>query len=90
MGSGSEKATHQAAELTARVERLADLADTRWRALVEADGAAGLDPEEPESPAAPRGPRQRARELRDHVRTYLVPRARDLDAPLLVAIIERP
>jgi hypothetical protein len=86
-GSAKQGATDQAAELIARVERLAELADERWTAVVDADRAAGHDPEEPDSPTAPKGPRQRARELRDHVRGYLIPRARDLDAPLLVAIV---
>lgn len=70
-----------------RVEQLAACADRRWEELVEAYRRAGLDPAAPSSPAAVRGPRERALELRDHTRSYLLPRARDLEAPLLVAII---
>jgi energy-coupling factor transporter ATP-binding protein EcfA2 len=38
--------------------------------------------------APPAGPaRDRARQLRDHVRSYILPRARSLDAPLLVLLL---
>ena len=62
-------------------------AEQRWQLLAEAQREIGLDPEALVSPADARGPRERARELRDHTRTFLLPRARDLDAPLLVAIV---
>ena len=74
-------------EVVARVERLAEAAEQRWHLLAESQREVGLDPESPVSPAATRGPRERARELRDHARAFLLPRARDLDAPLVVAIL---
>jgi energy-coupling factor transporter ATP-binding protein EcfA2 len=74
-------------ELVARVERLAEGAEQRWGLLARAQREIGLDADAPVSPAGPRGPRERARELRDHARAFLLPRARDLDAPLLVAIV---
>jgi energy-coupling factor transporter ATP-binding protein EcfA2 len=38
--------------------------------------------------APPGGPaRERARQLRDHVRSYILPRARSLDAPLIVLLL---
>jgi energy-coupling factor transporter ATP-binding protein EcfA2 len=38
--------------------------------------------------APPAGPaRERARQLRDHVRSFILPRARSLDAPLLVLLL---
>jgi energy-coupling factor transporter ATP-binding protein EcfA2 len=74
-------------ELVARVERLAEGAEQRWGLLAQAQREIGLDPDAPVSPAGARGPRERARELRDHARAFLLPRARDLDAPLLVAIV---
>ena len=74
-------------DVVAQVQRLADGAEQRWRSLAEAQQEIGLDPEAPVSPSAARGPRERALELRDHARAFLVPRARDLDAPLLVAIV---
>ena len=74
-------------DVVAQVQRLADGAEQRWRSFAEAQQGIGLDPEAPVSPSAARGPRERALELRDHARSFLVPRARDLDAPLLVAIV---
>ena len=73
-------------EVVAQVERLAESAERRWQLLAEAYREVDLDPDAPVSPAAARGPRERARELRDHARSFLLPRARDLDAPLLVVI----
>ena len=80
------------AEVTARVEALAALGDGRWALLpadAEADAPAGSDPDSPAnaSPATPPGPRDRARELREHTRNYLLPRARDLDAPLVIVLL---
>ncbi len=74
-------------DVVALVERLAQSAEQRWQLLAEAQREIGLDPEAPVSPTAARGPRERARELRDHARSFLLPRAHDLDAPLLVAIV---
>jgi energy-coupling factor transporter ATP-binding protein EcfA2 len=73
--------------VVAQVERLAEIAGQRWQLLAEALREIGLDPEAPVSPAAARGSRVRARELRDHAHSFLLPRARDLDAPLIVAIV---
>lgn len=74
-------------QVVARVERLAESADRRWQLLLDARQAAGIGDDVATSPAAPRGPRERALELRDHSRSFLLPRARDLDAPVLVAIV---
>lgn len=74
-------------DIVSQVERLAERAEQRWQLLAEAQRGIGLDPEAPVSPAAGRGPRERALELRDHTRSFLLPRARDLDAPLLIAIV---
>ena len=74
-------------DVVAQVERLAEGADERWQLLARAQREVGLDPEAPVSPAAARGPRERALELRDHAHAFLLPRARDLNAPLLVAIV---
>ncbi len=73
--------------LVARVERLAESADRRWQLLLDTQLAAGINADVAGSPAAPRGPRARARELREHSRSFLLPRARDLDAPVLVVIL---
>ena len=70
-GSEGQAASAPATELVARVERLAELADDRWRRAT------------PYPPAA----LERARQLRDHVRSFLLPRARNLDAPLLVILL---
>ncbi|MBX3030168.1 MAG: 50S ribosome-binding GTPase [Chloroflexi bacterium] len=73
--------------LTARVGMLDDLARRSWSLVADHERALGRDPEAPASPSDTPGPRQRARELLDHVEGYLAPRARDLDAPLLVVLI---
>lgn len=70
-----------------RVERLADLATRAWAVVVERERSMGADPDAPPDPAEPPGPRDRARALLDHVTGYLRPRARDLDAPLLVVLL---
>ena len=77
----------EAVDIVSQVERLAERAEQRWQLLAAAQREIGLDPEAPVSPAAERGPRERALELRDHTRSFLLPRARDLDAPLLIAIV---
>lgn len=69
-----------------RIERLTDASERRLALLSRMERAAGLDPEVAASPATPRGPRERAHELREHTRSFLLPRARDLEAPLLVVI----
>jgi hypothetical protein len=74
-------------DVSARVERLVAFAEQRWELLAAAERTIGTDPDEPPSPTDPVGPLQRARELRDHTRSYLLPRARDLDAPLLVLLL---
>jgi energy-coupling factor transporter ATP-binding protein EcfA2 len=74
-------------QVVARVERLAESADRRWQLLLDAHQAAGIDADVAASPAAPRGARERARELRDHSHSFLLPRARDLEAPVLVVIV---
>lgn len=91
MAMVSEPATDEP-EVTARVERLVRLADARWALLpddAEPKEAAAADPDAPAdtSPAAPPGPRDRARELREHTRGYLLPRARDLDSPLVIVLL---
>ena len=58
--------------LAGRAELIASLADRR-AALVREDEAAGA--------------KERARQLRDHVRAYVLPRVRALEAPLLVVLI---
>jgi energy-coupling factor transporter ATP-binding protein EcfA2 len=85
--SSSGDGSVQPSEVTARVERLVALADRRWHLLADADRVAGLDPDAAVSPSLAPGARQRARELRGHARTFLLPRARDLDAPLLVVLL---
>ena len=74
-------------DIVSQVERLAESAERRWQLFAEAQREVGLDPDAPVSPAAGRGPRERALELRDHTRSFLLPRARDLDAPLLIVIV---
>lgn len=91
MTTVSEPATNEP-EVTARVERLVVLADERWALLPtdpEAAESAAADPDAPTdaSPASPPGSRDRARELRDHTRGYLLPRARDLDSPLVIVLL---
>ena len=73
--------------LIGRVEHLAELANRTWEAVASRERAIGGDPEAAPSASEPIGPRQRARELLDHTRDYLLPRARDLDAPLVVALL---
>jgi energy-coupling factor transporter ATP-binding protein EcfA2 len=73
--------------LTQRTERLAELAARAWTAIAAHERALGSDPDAPSSPAGPPGARTRARELQEHVAGYLLPRARDLDAPLVVALL---
>src|SRR5436309_415226 len=58
--------------LAERAELIASLADRR-AALVREDEAAGA--------------KERARQLRDHVRAYVLPRVRALEAPLLVVLL---
>ncbi|MEK6226392.1 MAG: GTPase [Chloroflexota bacterium] len=58
--------------LAERAERIAALADRR-AALVREDEAAGA--------------KDRARQLRDHVRAYVLPRVRALESPLLVVLL---
>ncbi|HSM33427.1 MAG TPA: GTPase [Anaerolineae bacterium] len=82
-----DSTSSERSNIATRVERLAESAEQRWQLLAEAQRDIGLDPDAPVSPAASRGPRERALELRDHARSFLLPRARDLDAPLLVAIV---
>lgn len=74
-------------DLTERVARLADLATRTWAALATHARSLGEDPDAPPDPAEPPGPRSRARALLGHVEGYLVPRVRDLDAPLLVVLL---
>ena len=74
-------------DLIGRVEHLAELANRTWEAVASRERAIGGDPEAAPSASEPIGPRQRARELLDHTRDYLLPRARDLDAPLVVALL---
>jgi len=79
--------TTDEARLVERVERLAELAIRTWTAVAARERALGDDPDAAVSAAEPIGPRHRARELLDHTRHYLVPRARDLDAPLVVVVL---
>jgi len=58
--------------LAERAELIASLADRR-AALLRKDEAAGA--------------KDRARQLRDHVRAYLLPRVRALESPLLVVLV---
>ena len=74
-------------DLIDRVERLAQLASRTWQVVADQERALGGDPDAPVSASEPIGPRQRARELLDHTRNYLLPRARDLDAPLVVVLL---
>ncbi len=74
-------------DLVERVERLADLAARSWASVAARDRALGLDPDTPPDPAEAPGARARARSLLGHVRSYLVPRARDIDAPILVVLL---
>lgn len=70
-------------DVIAQVERLLDLAQRRWALLgpaVDGDAARASAADAP-------GPRDRARELVEHTRSYLLPRARDLDAPLIVVLL---
>jgi energy-coupling factor transporter ATP-binding protein EcfA2 len=69
--------------LVGRVEQLEALAQRRM-ALIEADPSTPSDA--PSASARP-GPAQRARELLEHTRSYLLPRAHDLDAPLIVVVL---
>lgn len=74
-------------DLTQRVGRLADLAARTWTSVAVRERALGIDPDEAPDPAEPPGARARARALLDHVQGYLVPRARDIDAPLVVVLM---
>jgi len=58
--------------LAERARELGALADQRWILIREGD---------------PPEVRERARQLRDHVTSYIVPRANALDLPLLVALL---
>ena len=69
-------------DLAAHVDRLVALATTR-AALPDL----ALPTAETRSAADEPGPRERARSLLDHARDYLLPRARDLDAPLIVLLL---
>jgi energy-coupling factor transporter ATP-binding protein EcfA2 len=82
MHDDTRPADSRGPDLQATVERLISLADRRLALLDQHGAAAGVP-----SPAEPRGPRQRARELLEHSRSYLLPRARDLEAPLLVVLL---
>ena len=73
--------------LIERVERLAQLAVRTWAAVAARERAFGSDPDAPPDPAEPPGARARARALLEHATGYLEPRARDLDAPLLVVLL---
>jgi energy-coupling factor transporter ATP-binding protein EcfA2 len=69
--------------VVARIERLFELAERR-------DALLHLDAETPDvhpSSSSPPGPRERSRALLEHTRSYLLPRARDLDAPLVVVLL---
>lgn len=77
----------RASALSDRVEHLASLAQRAWATVATRARARGEDPEAPPDPAEPPGPRSRARALVEHVQGYLLPRARDLDAPLLVVLL---
>ncbi|MBA2569930.1 MAG: 50S ribosome-binding GTPase [Chloroflexi bacterium] len=68
---------HDRPDIVSLVERLVALAERRW-ALVRATDA---------EPGAVSEPDARARELLEHTRSYLLPRARDLDAPLVVVLL---
>jgi energy-coupling factor transporter ATP-binding protein EcfA2 len=71
--SGSDDSgTTRGGSLVARVEHLAALADRRAELL---------------RPGAAEPVVRRARELREHARSYLLPRARDLDAPIVVLLL---
>ncbi|MDQ3553886.1 MAG: 50S ribosome-binding GTPase, partial [Chloroflexota bacterium] len=65
-------------DIVARVDRLVALAVRR---------AALLGPDAEDAPEASRAASQRGRELLEHTRSYLLPRARDLDAPLVVLLL---
>lgn len=67
-------------DLVAVVDRLVALAEQRWSLITSA-----LPEDEAVHPT--HGPGARARELLEHSRSYLRPRARDLDAPLLVVLL---
>lgn len=82
-----EQQTAATQGLVGGVERLGELATRTWEAVAHRDRALGLDPDAPPDPAEAPGARARARSLLDHVRSYLVPRARDIDAPLLVVLL---
>jgi energy-coupling factor transporter ATP-binding protein EcfA2 len=89
MGSVSDIPADGQPEMTSRIERLAQLADRRWALLAAPRPPTAADPDAPAatSPAARPGPRDRARELRETTRGYLLPRARDLDAPLVIVLL---
>lgn len=65
-------------DLVARVDRLVALAVRR---------VALLRPDTEDASEASRAANQRGRELLEHTRSYLLPRARDLDAPLVVLLL---
>ena len=81
LGSMSGDSTGQ--QVVGRVERLLELAERRVALLSLDPGTPGS---EPSSSSAP-GARDRARELLEHTRSYLLPRARNLDAPLVVVLL---
>jgi energy-coupling factor transporter ATP-binding protein EcfA2 len=69
--------------LVARVERLVELAERRLALLRLEPGTPGVEQSSSSTPGA----RERALALVEHTRSYLLPRARDLDAPLLVVLL---
>lgn len=63
-------------DLVSLIERLVVLAARRAELLAA-----------PDEEGAAQGPSQRGRELLEHTRSYLLPRARDLDAPVVVLLL---
>lgn len=73
-------------DLISLIERLVALAERRAALLNPLPGD-GPPRGEASSDGASHGPTQRGRELLEHTRSYLLPRARDLDAPLVVLLL---
>lgn len=84
MADGDPPATRSLVE---RVDRVAGLAERAWASVSARERALGRDPDASPDPAEAPGARARARALLDHAQGYLRPRARDLDAPLLVVLL---